>query len=106
MSSPQCFENPPKLTPDYGAGTVQELGGLKTYVTGASDSKLAILLIADAFGYEAPNLRKLADKVAAAGFFVVVPDFFYGDPVDLSRPGFDIEAWKKLHNTDMKMQNW
>ncbi|KAL9377683.1 hypothetical protein Peur_029018 [Populus x canadensis] len=100
MSSPQCFENPPKLTPDYGAGTVQELGGLKTYVTGASDSKLAILLIADAFGYEAPNLRKLADKVAAAGFFVVVPDFFYGDPVDLSRPGFDIEAWKKLHNTD------
>jgi len=50
MSSPQCFENPPKLTPDYGAGTVQELGGLKTYVTGASDSKLAILLIADAFG--------------------------------------------------------
>jgi hypothetical protein len=56
MSSPQCFENPPKLTPDYGAGTVQELGGLKTYVTGASDSKLAILLIADAFGKSPPSL--------------------------------------------------
>lgn len=55
MSSPQCFENPPKLTPDYGAGTVQELGGLKTYVTGASDSKLAILLIADAFGKSPPS---------------------------------------------------
>ncbi|KAJ6677802.1 ENDO-13-14-BETA-D-GLUCANASE-LIKE PROTEIN [Salix viminalis] len=100
MSSPVCFENPPRLTPDYGAGTVQEFGGLKTYVTGASDSKLAILLIADAYGYEAPNLRKLADKIAAAGFFVLAPDFLYGDPVDLSRPGFDIEAWKKLHNTD------
>ncbi|KAJ6741040.1 ENDO-13-14-BETA-D-GLUCANASE-LIKE PROTEIN [Salix purpurea] len=100
MSSPVCFENPPRLTPDYGAGTVQEFGGLKTYVTGASDSKLAILFIADAYGYEAPNLRKLADKIAAAGFFVLAPDFLYGDPVDLSRPGFDVEAWKKLHNTD------
>ncbi|KAF9679025.1 hypothetical protein SADUNF_Sadunf07G0097100 [Salix dunnii] len=100
MSSPLCFENPPRLTPDYGAGTVQEFGGLKTYVTGASDSKLAILLIADVFGYEAPNLRKLADKVAAAGFFVLTPDFLYGDPVDVSKPGFDVEAWKKLHSTD------
>ncbi|KAJ6419240.1 hypothetical protein OIU84_029368 [Salix udensis] len=100
MSSPVCFENPPRLAPDYGAGTVQEFGGLKTYVTGASDSKLAILLIADVYGYEAPNLRKLADKIAAAGFFVLAPDFLYGDPVDLSRPGFDVEAWKKLHNTD------
>uniref|UniRef100_A0A6N2LW49 Dienelactone hydrolase domain-containing protein n=1 Tax=Salix viminalis TaxID=40686 RepID=A0A6N2LW49_SALVM len=107
MSSPVCFENPPRLTPDYGAGTVQEFGGLKTYVTGDSDSKLAILLIADAYVLAQvfyPQLgertRKLADKIAAAGFFVLAPDFLYGDPVDLSRPGFDIEAWKKLHNTD------
>ncbi|CAK7355134.1 unnamed protein product [Dovyalis caffra] len=100
MSSSQCFENPPKLNPDYGVGTVQEFGGLKTYVTGPSDSKLAILFISDAFGYEAPNLRKLADKVAAAGFFVVVPDFFYGDPANLSKPNFDREAWKNAHPTD------
>ncbi|XP_031247782.1 endo-1,3;1,4-beta-D-glucanase-like isoform X2 [Pistacia vera] len=40
------------------------------------------------------------DKVAAAGFLVVAPDFFYGDPVDLSNPQFDRDAWMKAHNTD------
>ncbi|GLT70977.1 hypothetical protein SLA2020_430230 [Shorea laevis] len=101
MSSSQCFDNPPILSSTSGAGTVEELGGLQTYVTGSPHSKLAILLISDIFGYEAPNLRKLADKVAAAGFLVVVPDFFFGDPViKHDDPHFDRDSWRKVHNTD------
>lgn len=105
MSGSQCFENPPKLSPvsGCGAGTVQQLGGLNTYVTGSGppNSKSAILLISDVFGYEAPLFRKLADKVSGDGFLVVAPDFFYGDPiVDLNNPQFDREAWRKIHNTD------
>uniref|UniRef100_A0A7N2LUB2 Dienelactone hydrolase domain-containing protein n=1 Tax=Quercus lobata TaxID=97700 RepID=A0A7N2LUB2_QUELO len=135
MSSSQCFQNAPTLSSTCGAGTVQEFGGLQTYVTGSPHSKLAILLLSDGFGYEAPNFRyddffilldqifqlryieatmflsqvrntilspgKLADKVAAAGFFVVVPDFFHGDPVtDLSDPKFDRDTWMKAHNTE------
>lgn len=38
--------------------------------------------------------RMIAQKVAAAGFFVVVPDFFNGDPY---APGKPIEDWLKLH---------
>lgn len=41
--------------------------------------------------------RKLADKVAAAGFYVVVPDYFKGDPYnpeDAERP---IAVWIKDH---------
>lgn len=75
-----------------------ELGGLKSYITGSSDSKLAVILVADAYGYEAPNLRAIADKVAASGYYVVVPDFFYGDPyVPESKP---IGVWIQAHGAD------
>jgi len=101
MSSSQCFENPPTLSSTCGEGTVQEFGGLQTYITGSPDSKLAIILISDVFGYEAPNLRKLADKIAGTGFVVVVPDFFYGDPIiDFNDPNFDVNSWLKVHNVD------
>ncbi|KAL0437514.1 UNVERIFIED_CONTAM: 1,4-beta-D-glucanase [Sesamum radiatum] len=117
MSGPQCCENPPTLSSSSGVGSVVEVAGLKTYVSGSSDSKLAVLLASDVFeggkdvyfvfldkevkrlskGYEAPNLRKLADKVAAAGFFVVVPDFFCGDPYDPENASKPLPVWKSLH---------
>ena len=50
MSGPQCCENPPTLSSSSGAGCVTEIGGLKAYVSGPSDSKLAILLISDVYG--------------------------------------------------------
>ncbi|KAM7257227.1 hypothetical protein ACFE04_012968 [Oxalis oulophora] len=74
-SSSQCCSNPPTLNPSCGAGTVDQIGG-----------------------FEAPKLRKLADKVAAHGFFVVVPDFFYGDPIIEIKPEFDIQSWLKNHS--------
>ncbi|KAK9933501.1 hypothetical protein M0R45_020698 [Rubus argutus] len=102
MSGPQCCSNPPTLNPTSGSGHVEKLGGLDSYLTGSCDSKLAIVLISDIFGYEAPNLRKLADKVAAAGFFVVVPDFLYGDPYVLAADGSlgTLPDWLKCHGTD------
>ena len=50
MSGPQCCSNPPTLNPNAGAGHVEQLGGLSTYVSGSPNSKLAILLISDVFG--------------------------------------------------------
>jgi len=101
MSGPECCENPPIPSSSCGVtGHVEELGGLKSYVSGSSDSKLAVVLISDVFGFEAPNLRKLADKVAAAGFYVVVPDFFYGDPYVPENADKPILVWLKEHNTE------
>ncbi|CAH9140563.1 unnamed protein product [Cuscuta epithymum] len=98
MSGTQCCENPPTLNPSSGTGSVAELGGLKSYITGSSNSNLAIILVSDIFGFEAPNLRAIADKVAASGYYVVVPDFFYGDPyVPGSKP---MAVWIQSHGTE------
>ncbi|KAG7996266.1 hypothetical protein I3843_01G150300 [Carya illinoinensis] len=44
--------------------------------------------------------RKLEDKIAAAGFLVAVPDFFFGDPfVKFDDPQFDRESWGRAHHT-------
>ncbi|KAL3717509.1 hypothetical protein ACJRO7_009011 [Eucalyptus globulus] len=101
MSETQCCENPPTpSTMSVGIGCVAEIGGLKAYITGPPDAKLAVLLVSDVFGYEAPKLRKLADKVASSGFYVVVPDFFYGDPFVPDNPERPIAVWRQSHGTD------
>ncbi|KAJ4969411.1 hypothetical protein NE237_016112 [Protea cynaroides] len=94
MANPQSVENAPTLSASSGEGCVQEFGGLNTYITGSPDSKVAILLVSAAFGYATPLFRKLADKVATAGFLVVAPDFFYGDPFDMHKNKTD---WVAAH---------
>ncbi|CAI9753447.1 unnamed protein product [Fraxinus pennsylvanica] len=43
--------------------------------------------------------RKLADKVAASGFLVVVFHFYYGDPFDPDSHGLEPQSWMKAHPT-------
>ncbi|XP_051193973.1 endo-1,3;1,4-beta-D-glucanase [Lolium perenne] len=98
MASPQCCANPPTPNHDVGEGKVVEsFGGLRSYLAGAEESKLAVVLISDIYGFEAPNLRNIADKVALSGYFVVVPDFFHGNAYV---PGDDVHVWIKEHTTD------
>lgn len=54
-------------------------------------------------------LRKLADKVAASGFFVAVPDFVKGEPFNRSNPSRPMDAWLKDHSTvgsSLRMHAW
>ncbi|GFZ21915.1 hypothetical protein Acr_29g0010770 [Actinidia rufa] len=55
MSGPQCCENPPTLSSSYGTGHVEELGGLKSYVSGSPESKIAV----------SPRLRRLWQLIGA-----------------------------------------
>ncbi|XP_068661148.1 endo-1,3;1,4-beta-D-glucanase-like [Aristolochia californica] len=99
MVGAQCCENPPVLSSTCGSGWLEVIGGLNAYISGSSDSKAAVLFVSDIYGFESPNMRKLADKVAAAGFYAVVPDFFYGDPYDSTKHASLLE-WLKFHSTD------
>ncbi|CAN1807357.1 unnamed protein product [Linum perenne] len=97
MSGPQCCDNPPTLNPSSGSGHLEKLGGLDSYVTGSPDSKSAVILISDVYGFCYALCRKLADKIAAAGYFVVVPDFLYGDPYVPDNAERGIYVWIKDH---------
>ncbi|KAF6145253.1 hypothetical protein GIB67_041448 [Kingdonia uniflora] len=58
-------------------------------------------LVVEQIGYESPKLRKLADKVAAVGIYVVVPDFLHGDPYVPENVEKLIPVWIKSHKPDV-----
>jgi len=72
-----------------------------------------ILFVADIFGYTLPNARLLADEFAHAGFYVVVPDFLQGDPVNhnllnniVPRKPHEVTALEKAKNTAITAANF
>ncbi|EAY97970.1 hypothetical protein OsI_19888 [Oryza sativa Indica Group] len=97
-----CLDNSPNMTEKTGgeAGeVVHDYGGLECYVTGSRRSGRAIILVSDYYGFRAPKLRQIADKVADSGYYVVVPDLLYGDPYtdDPARPFW---VWIMAHSPD------
>ncbi|CAK8563571.1 unnamed protein product [Lathyrus sativus] len=100
MPGPACYSNPPILDPFSGVGHVEKLGGVDVYLTGSLLSTIAILFVSDVFGYEAPITRKLADRVAASGYYVVLPDYFNGDPFDPENLDRPLPIWMKQHRPD------
>ncbi|CAH9106067.1 unnamed protein product [Cuscuta europaea] len=95
-----CYSERPTFCSSCGAGTVTQLGGLQTYLTGPPHSKNAILMISDIYGNEPPIFRSVADKISGAGFLVVAPDFFHGDSANPGNPKYDKAAWKLNHTAE------
>ncbi|KAF2101625.1 dienelactone hydrolase family protein [Rhizodiscina lignyota] len=84
-------------------GEMGKIGDFETYFSYPEDKSTtnAILLVTDVLGHGFINAQLIADQFAANGYFVVMPDLFYGDAIPLNRPeGFDIMKWMKPHGPD------
>ncbi|KAL2621603.1 hypothetical protein R1flu_001808 [Riccia fluitans] len=105
MASEACCKPAPPA--EYiNEGKITKFAGLDAYVNaGSANATAAVIFISDFFGYDPPLLRKLADRTAAKGFFVVVPDVFHGDPfvpADPTNPMASAPAWMAKHDpTDL-----
>lgn len=81
-------------------GTVEVLEGMTAYVSlpprSHSNGK-AILYLSDACGMDIPNSQLLADGFSAAGYTVVMPDLFHGNPHPLNDDTLDLYAWLAEH---------
>ncbi|KAI0487577.1 hypothetical protein F4859DRAFT_262340 [Xylaria cf. heliscus] len=82
-----CCNIPPIVSKGYDAkGKYEELGGYKTYITGPADTTKGIVVIYDIFGYFPQTLQGV-DILATSGetkYRVLIPDWFEGDPADIS----------------------
>jgi dienelactone hydrolase len=77
-------------------GEMKSVGDVETYFAYPKDksTKRAILLITDVIGHRFNNVQLIADQFAANGYFVVMPDLFYGDAIPLNpAEGFDLMTW-------------
>ena len=87
MQSHACCTVPPVVGKGYEPkGKYITVDGMKTYVTGPSSAKSAILVIYDIFGFFPQTLQGadiLAHQDKERPYQVFMPDFFEGEPCNI-----------------------
>jgi len=86
--SEACCKIPPIVATGYEVkGKYVELNGMKTYVTGPSDAKEAILVFYDIFGFK-DQIIQGADILAYSdkehSYLVIMPAWFGDEPADIA----------------------
>jgi dienelactone hydrolase len=75
----------------------------ETYIAYPKDKSTAnaVLILTDVIGHKFINAQLIADQFAANGYYVVMPDLFHGDPLQLNRPPtFDFVKWRQGHGNE------
>lgn len=75
------------------AGKIEQYAGIDCYVTG-DNKEAAIIYLTDIFGYKFINHQLLADKYAAAGFTVIIPNTLKSGP--MASEGYSVYAMEKF----------
>lgn len=78
MACADCFKG--ALNGETPIGSISKIHGLDTYVAQPQGNpKGLVVILPDAFGWDTPNIRVLADRYAQnGGFLVYVPDVMKG----------------------------
>ncbi|EGN93570.1 hypothetical protein SERLA73DRAFT_97496 [Serpula lacrymans var. lacrymans S7.3] len=79
-------------------GRVVDLGGLETYISEPKEQgpqKIVMLFLADVWGSLWINNKLLQDYFASVGYYVLGPDYLFGDAVPNHPPDFDRHTWAK-----------
>ncbi|KAI9739208.1 MAG: hypothetical protein M1834_007421 [Cirrosporium novae-zelandiae] len=97
--SKACCSIPPIISKGYNPkGKYETIAGFKTYVTGPADAKKAILMVFDIFGFF-PQTLQGADILAYSDehtkYRVYMPDWFEGEPMDISNYPPDTDEKKE-----------
>ncbi|KAJ9635388.1 hypothetical protein H2199_008391 [Coniosporium tulheliwenetii] len=99
--SEACCNVPPIVAEDYAyKGQYIVVDGMRTYTTGPANAKRALLIVYDIFGFF-PQTLQGADILAFSDsehpYQVFMPDFFEGQPADISwYPPDNEDKGKKL----------
>lgn len=88
-------------------GSEGTLGGLPCYTAHGckpGDKDFAVIILTDVFGWQLPNVRLIADKMAAGlGCSVFVPDILGGDAISGPIDREKFPAWLGRHTPDVTM---
>ena len=83
---------------------------VETYFTYPKDKNTvnAILILTDVICHRFINAQIIADQFAANGYFVIMPDLFYGDPAPINCPPESVTpiieiALKEIRKAGVKM---
>jgi len=100
---------PPGSEPELAAtytprGTDITYNNLSLYTTGSPTSSV-VILCSDIFGPRAGRHRLIADQLADSGFYVLLPDFFRGNPWSESRTDDRLE-WIKTISPDIILNDF
>ncbi|CCE94292.1 protein AIM2 TDEL_0H04330 [Torulaspora delbrueckii] len=79
-------------------GTLSDLYGIDTYVTGSQSNEKVIVIITDIYGHKFNNTQLVADTLGDAGFRVYIPDILFGDAIEKLDGSVDFNEWLGKHN--------
>jgi len=79
-------------------GETKDIGGIKTYISSPRNQQTdtAILFLTDIYGLPSNDSKLLGDSMAAAGYFVVMPDIMAND-IPTDKGIFDYVSWFLRH---------